>query len=503
MIKKKISILLILTVVLAVLLSACGGSQPSSGKKDTDKSVEETKKEEKEDKEEEKEKKEDSEKDGEEKKEGKQDDKSGEEADTSKDAAETKAETAEEGNALGYVENNGSCFVGLGDKVYFRWRTTDSLPETVLWGKFIDAPADEPKGDSYICSFDRNTHEVKKLFPDDGFGDLYYGDGGFFSTHIVDNNSEAYWVSLDGKDKRILGPGDVVGSYPFADGSIAIVSEYREFHSLVEYTIDGEIARVVGEGNKYLEFCGITRDFFVVLRHDYDADTETLFQVLLIDNQLVELGDIPESEYEFADSRVDDFYWAPDQEESAEAARENSEGTIYVMLGYYEGSANMLSGRKVFSARAYTEQSLQVEADINETNEPDKVGKISLDDSGNISVVSHEENSAALSEAGSGDLVYYGEDGEKTVLVKDYIKQDPYGVSEKGDPVTFLQTADVFPEGVFVIIADCAYAPEDDIGWRAAYSVNDMRYQFIPVFDEFGMVAKEGEFQPEELAMPE
>lgn len=96
------------------------------------------------------------------------------------------------------VLGNGTAFVKVDDKVFFREYDKDAMEQTYLWGDMHGTVPD--KGKRYIKCFNAATGNVETLFEDEGYGDLYYYNGLFYF------NSGDGWYSVkeDGSDKKKL-----------------------------------------------------------------------------------------------------------------------------------------------------------------------------------------------------------------------------------------------------------------------------------------------------------
>ena len=71
-----------------------------------------------------------------------------------------------------------------------------------------------------------------------------------------------------------------------------------------------------------------------------------------------------------------------------------------------------------------------------------------------------------------------------SILEKDFIRESEAGSSE-AETVRIMQAAEFVDGAAWIITADAARAPEEDIGWRTAYAAKAMNWQRIRVYDVF------------------
>lgn len=96
------------------------------------------------------------------------------------------------------VQGNGTDFVKVGDRVYYREYDSDAMDESVLWGDLHGG--ETSKGKRYIKYFDVKTGDVQTAFEDEGYGVLSYYNGLFYF-----NGPDGYYtVSEDGSNKTAL-----------------------------------------------------------------------------------------------------------------------------------------------------------------------------------------------------------------------------------------------------------------------------------------------------------
>lgn len=113
-------------------------------------------------------------------------------------------EKPDDNNTAEAVLGNGTSFVKVGDKIYYREYDAKAMEMSVNFGELHDTFSEN--GKTCIKCFDVNTGNVEKVFEDNGYGKLYYYDGRFYL-----NGSEGWYsVSEDGSDRKAI---DMKGSY--------------------------------------------------------------------------------------------------------------------------------------------------------------------------------------------------------------------------------------------------------------------------------------------------
>ena len=364
----------------------------------------------------------------------------------------------------GEVENNGGYFVRVGDRVYFRLYGQTSLdPVTVGTDVLSNGTA---SGGSKIMYYDINTQEVAEAFPDDGFGRIYVASDGFWLCRREDNGDEApeivlYRVSEDGSNIEDFGHGTPAGVS--ADGAYVAFLPYDEDYGSIEMLSGGEMLSMVSpEYGEDLTYIGIAEDQLVFLartKEDYATSCHTLYSMDIVTTELTNLGKIPYEENSF----VQDAYLIPEQFETRGK-------DVYVLAAQYEGSGHFLQDYIAVHAVAGKANSVDL-IDYEEATSEHLPGIVITDDGAKLLQV--KPYTASLSEGYYGSLNYYDSIHSVIQLVPDYVPD----FAEDSLYVTALQTVEVVGDDVFVIRSLHERSPENDIGWRYAYRLDQMNYE--------------------------
>ena len=88
------------------------------------------------------------------------------------------------------VVNNGSYFVQISDKVFFRAISPDSMEEGAVFGEFLTSEWNA-KESPLIC-YDLNSHEWEEAGSITGVGKLYACPGGFYIGYMEDAQLDTY-----------------------------------------------------------------------------------------------------------------------------------------------------------------------------------------------------------------------------------------------------------------------------------------------------------------------
>ncbi|MCR5675644.1 MAG: hypothetical protein K6G16_08050 [Lachnospiraceae bacterium] len=419
------------------------------------------------------------------------------------DQAETEGSAPADDLPDEIIENNGGYFVRVGDRVWYRIQPTETLGETSLFGGFLSATKsmtkDMPVAD--LCWYDLNTREFGRETDDNGggFGPLYYAKqkngpgealGGFYSNRFHDDETDVYWFSIDGSEVQRLSDGSIEG---VTDNGTLIVSRWDDQHGQEFVTFSG--GRETGScnaGDGSLSYCGQDGSNAYVLLHQGDIGTGTdQFVQFTGDGKQIILGQLPPSEDEFA------MAW-PECEDFAFASGSGGPETVYLVATRYEGTGHFVNERRVFAATPGQKNSLK------EIEPQDKMGddwandaKLDLGGNGQVSLVTHCAGELALSDIGSGDLMFYETPSTPVCLVKDFLS---FGVKDETiDPNWGIAAGDgkqrmienmAYVGGCAFCVAALAHrAPEEDIGWRESYALDALEYYVVPVRSPDGSAA--------------
>lgn len=399
------------------------------------------------------------------------------------------------------VENNGGYFVRVGNEVWFRRQNMAALETTAVWSDFIDAPvsADEPPA-SMMYSCDLVTGEVTKRIEDvgGGYGPLYYRNGGFYSVRYVGGEQDIYWFSLDGTEIRELCAGWIQDMMP--DGGLVVMGWEDGAGYLAVY--DGEERRAkYSAGDDSIVYCGSADGdvFFILNRY---ADGSSVLMQLLSDGSMKNLGEIPprDIDYDGGTPECEDFLYDlealsgdPEQDVSAEQT-----GYVYLLAAWREGTGHYLAERRLFRARPGRTDSLEpFEAAVRPRGDTQpEIAYLCMDAPEKPQIVELLPGSAVLSEDVEGDLLLIDSVKEQTRVARNFLKRTAEPDENGNDGGIYMpQTLEAVGGTVFGIIALTERAPEDDIGWREAYTLQELEYFRLPVrgYGDGELLIRDGE----------
>lgn len=357
------------------------------------------------------------------------------------------------------VENNGAYFVRLSDGVYFHRYGSLAMGEAVLWGDFLGY-LDTEQNAAVLCRVDPESGAVTELFEDGCGGKLYWCGDRFYCKRSADDGVHVCTVQLDGTVAD------------FGCGSVAGVSEDAAYVALWRYGEDEALRVLDAEGaercalsvpeGSYYEFCGMCGDTAVYL--DLTDGHATLCAVNAAGT--VALGELPmESEFEYP--QCEQFLC--------------DGGDVYCLFASYEGSAAMLNDFTVVRAKTGEPGSLTiVQEGYDAAQMPDvseyALPRLTLSD-GALSYSAALSGTVELTDGISGDLVYHETPERATRLSAGFIR----AIEQDG---LRIQTAEAVDGAAYLIVASMERAPDEDIGWRWAYRLNELYYLRLPLTED-------------------
>ena len=363
------------------------------------------------------------------------------------------------------VENNGGHFVRVGGEVWFRHYGVGTFDEPQLWGDFLSIWPSHPSA-SMLCRRSEADGTVTEALPDDGFGPLWFGVGGFYLTRVTDAGArEAYFKTLDGTET------------PLREGTIAGVSDNgryaavqvddggQENTALYLYEGTRELRFVLPYEYAYFEFAALTdAGSLLYVCHDAGEGVSTLRQ-LDADGAETVLGTLPDAEPEFEDM----FLWL--QFEQCVL----SGGEVYCALEWYNGNAQIPTKNLCVRATLSQPDSLRVmELPAWAADDfPDGLPKLYRGESGEVTIVQNLPGGLAVSE---NSLLRFDASGEPKRIAADLLDQSP-----DPDEECFAQSAEVAGGAGYLLIMSARRSPEDDIGWRMAYTPGELYYLRVPL----------------------
>lgn len=378
------------------------------------------------------------------------------------------------------VENNGGNFLRVGDLVFFRdvREGLDGVP--ALWGEFLNRQ--ELAEGSKVMYYDRRTGETGTAFEDGGYGPLWYLDGRFYSGEPTKGADDNY---LGQKLHRCWPDGSGVDTVTddIMDGSYARIRSASEKNDRLlvdqyaagkeQYTVFGgsvyPVRTVEPEGDEYFVYAGFAgKDLILVT---CSGDRYPVSEVSLETGERLRLGELPASDVQgYGGAEILQLY--------------QEEDDIYLGVGWYAGTGHFLNDYYIVKMKAGTENSLEeVPAELPEAEGDPGRPWFFLNAAGEILFSEYDPaGEVVLSEYSYGDLIYADSPFGASVLAKEFIKESE-AMGHNEEEVRILQAAEFVDGAAWIITADAAPAPEEDIGWRTAYAAKDLIWQRIQVYD--------------------
>ncbi len=364
----------------------------------------------------------------------------------------------------GEVENNGGYFVRAGDQVYFGIYGMPALVHTALFGQFLQQPMPETGMD--LASYNLKTGELAEIGAATGSGKLFLGKGGIYLDRVITGaEHKVICLSPDGASEKEIGPGRPVGISK--DGNYLAVENLNQESYSTEYAIysgDGEyLSSIAPKEEEWLEFCGITGNQMIIRGCAGEINENRLYSVDT-DGTITKLGVFPAPPEEYvmaAEAECDRFF-------------ADEEG-VYMSFTYYQGTGHFKAAQIGIRAVPGKEDSLtSFETPvIDDGEEGENPLALRMAGVGSPEFVRTEDGSIGLSNSYFGDLVYHETPQDSVLLSKDFLPED------KTDRIA-IQDAVMLRDGAFVLAADMERCQEEDIGWREAYTLDKLRYLFIP-----------------------
>ncbi len=462
---KKRTLIAVMTVLMCVLLMA-GCADRSDDPDQADKTAEVTETVQEQDgpgqEEPEKEEPEDSEPDKEEK--------TGE-TENEGEGAGADADSFAEAFEKGMVEN-GSYFVRLANKVYFRKISPESMDAGAQFGGFLHTEF-TPTKCPLIC-YDLDTGKYEEVGDITGVGRLYACPEGFYIGEMNPNSLDSYCTDLYDPatgESDFYCKGTPLGVSE--SGKLLAVEQYGGQNILTAIIKDGKETASLGGENIYYQYCGFAGETLIALLQT--ADEEYIVCSVEEDGEITQLGST--GGYDEGYPQIEELKYV--------------NGNIYLILGYYEGTGHFLSHWTTYKAIPGKSGSVEeVTEGREEADGPDEEGpenevpKICFDTGDAIFYSPHRPYEAYMGTGDNSNNMYYYDDiYEECLLLKDFIKND------YGEECQIIQDIKSYPEAVFVIYADAKQDEEYSIGWRTGYRMTGLHICAVPL--DFGSYDEE------------
>jgi len=374
------------------------------------------------------------------------------------------------------VEGNGSYFVSINDKVYFRKYDADTFSESSLNGEknnlYIETINSKK---SEICIYDPESNTIEPFAKDNGYGEIYYLDGLFY-LNKYDGKNLIYTLNIDtGKTRTADNMKGKILSLDDKTGSIVtrLFDSDANENSIFIYK-DGKTvnSRTVKSSESSLIYLGTYDGKVYYYQTDEKIDDsegweDTFWEYDLTDNKEVCLGKInpvKEANNEWLHRWVEELIKYNDK--------------IYISYADYEGTPHWWNAGMCLEATSGKENSLDVLYDVSETKE----GYIYVDANGKVDFSSNITNGYTMSENEldaneHGDLLYYESATDKKVIAKDFIEKydEACGFSKSLAKNTITKIGDK----TYMMLPSFARKNMGDIGWRHYYKVLSVDYLVI------------------------
>lgn len=388
-------------------------------------------------------------------------DEEAEEADSESD--DSKADTGSFAKAFeGGTVENASYFVRLGNKVYFRKISQDSMDAGAEFGEFLHTEF-TPTKCPLIC-FDLETGKYEEVGNITGVGKLYACPKGFYvgemNPNSLDSSStDLYDIATGESDHYCDGAPLGVSE----SGKLLAVEQYKGQNILTTIVKDGKETASLGDESNYYGYCGFAGEDLILMQR---TDEEFALCSVTENGEVTPLGSM--GTYDEGYPELQEFRFI--------------NGTVYITIGYFEGTGHFLSHWTAFKAvpgmSGSLEEITEGRDDYSESDEDgpeNEVPKICFDTGGYLFYSPYTPYKAYM---GTGDnsnnMYYYDESYEGCILLRDFIRND------YGEKCQIIQDITTYPEYVFVIYADAEEDDEYSIGWRTGYKMTGWHICAIP-----------------------
>ncbi|RKM63247.1 hypothetical protein D6856_03745 [Butyrivibrio sp. XB500-5] len=401
------------------------------------------------------------------------------ESDTT-DSSDVKVGSGEETTGIfakafetGEVENNGSFFVRIGDKVYYRVFNEAGIESPTLGGNINEkTEAVQAK----IMSYNLKTGESECVGTTYGNGKMYAVTDGF--VFAEPGKSESVLCTIGGPDKRpyLVGSPEAVSE----DGRGLVTREYVEEDdgyqsSIIHIYYDDEEIATIEDGEGYFTTVfGYAGNNLFVMKSGYE---DKKYYVSSYD----ETGSC--TDYGKLQIAASDFLYEP-VPEFEHLIYSNDEA--YFLLAYYEGSGHYYAGYEIYKVNMKEKDSVSfVKTGRSTESASYDAPKIYFDGKDRLAMANHLSGEISLSDNDNGDLVYYTKPDHPSVLMKSFASE-----SAQSAQAHFLDEAVAFGDDAFLITNQIERNSEGDIGWREAYDITEIDYLHIP-FEQNNKEGKE------------
>ena len=362
----------------------------------------------------------------------------------------------------GIIDNNGSYFVRIGNKVYFRDISPDSMEEGAQFGHFLSNEQTPVK--CPLIRYDLDTCKWEEIGDITGTGKLFACPDGFYIQEMEQDGSYDYHTKLYdpvSNDTSVYCKGKPLGVSK--SGELLAVEQYGGQNIIMSLVRDGEEKVQLGGEGQYYGYCGFAGEDLIVLHHN--ANDEFILCSVNEDGEVTELGQVGAGQTSY-----------PELQQFV-----SSRNDIYLTFGYFEGTGHFLAYYETLKALPGKKGSLE-KADVFDDGyhdyTEDEVPAVCFESEGAAFYMAHPSYEAYMGRDDKrNNLYYYNDIYDECLIVKDFIKND------YGDECQIIQDMTTTYDTVFVIYADAKADSEYDIGWRTGYRMTGWHIVAVPKFD--------------------
>ncbi|MCR5119426.1 MAG: hypothetical protein K6B44_07380 [Lachnospiraceae bacterium] len=361
----------------------------------------------------------------------------------------------------GSVDNNGTYFVRVGDKVYFRNIPASALDEGAIFGEFLSTENEAVQ--CPLIEYDLNTQQWEEAGQISGTGKLFACPKGFYIGYPDLNDYADYGVQL--YDIESGTQTEYCKGIPKGvseSGEILAVDRYTGQISETVLIKDGTEIACLGGENLYYEYCGFAGETLIALLHS--ADEEYILCSVDENGIYTELGKVSDNEMGY-----------PTVEQFLSTGNE-----VYLSIAYYEGTGHFLYKWEAVKAYTMLKDSLEqlMTGDDIEDGGEGYVPRIYIDETGTLCDAPHLPYEVFMGEGSEENNLYYLTDiFDNELMVEDFIDND------YGDSCQVIQDITATYDTAFIIYADAEMNSDYDIGWRTGYKLTGWHICALPGFD--------------------
>lgn len=358
------------------------------------------------------------------------------------------------------VTNNSSYFVQIGDKIYFHMPEESSLSNTAMWADYSTFDC----GRTVLMEYTPSTGEVKKVTDDYVSGEIYVQGGTLYTRAYDDSDASKEYAtayisgySLDGSESTIGTPNSfdyILGAGP--EGEFIAVYNYEYIDNELSNKIliykDGELVNtVVADGyNSRIKLD--SDDFYYIAKvenpEDDDDTTFELRQLNMTTGEVIRLGVLPNFEYSMWAGEIDECLIEGDK--------------IYFSYSFYDGTGHFFQEGRFITAEIGVPDSMTINDMPEFLYYEEPIAAPFAVQNGEMVATDGVPDTCNINS--DGVLGYFDENGVWNPVA------DGWGVPSYEADYQGVELAEKIGDSIYLIYNSNIRAPEEDIGWRYAYS---------------------------------